>query len=99
MSSWRKKLAEILEDPRPVNYRYDELANILRRLGFEEGGRGSSHRVWRFSARDGNVHRVLLVDHGHGPLKRVYVEKMCATIRLAGLDRPLGGESSESDEQ
>jgi hypothetical protein len=85
VTSWRRRLGEVIADPKPTDYRYHELANLLSHLGFEEGGRGTSHRVWRFVDPRGNVHRVVLVDKGHGPVKRVYVEKMCTTIKAAGL--------------
>ena len=45
MGKYEKLLDQILRGTSDANIRYDELCNLLRRLGFEERSRGS-HRVF-----------------------------------------------------
>lgn len=84
MANWRKRLQHMVDDPKPVNYRYREAASILRRLGFELAGGQGSHRLWRLEIPGGSV-PVSLVDEGHGPMKSVYVKKMIQQLREHGL--------------
>lgn len=86
------------EDPRPVNYRYDDAATILLRLGFTLAGGGSgSHRLWRGSGADRKTVLVGLVDAGNGPMKPVYVKKMVQALRDAQL-LPVEDVSDDMDE-
>jgi hypothetical protein len=85
VSSWRKLLGQIVQDQRPAGYRYEELANILRNLGFETPKKsGSSHKVWRRAFTSGDTKRtvvVVLVDSGRGTVKPIYVQHMVRILR------------------
>jgi len=43
MGKYERLLDQILRGTSDANIRYDELCNMLRRLGFEERSRGSHH--------------------------------------------------------
>lgn len=43
MGKYEKLLDQILRGTSDANVRFDELCNLLRRLGFEERSRGSHH--------------------------------------------------------
>jgi hypothetical protein len=43
MGRYEKLLDQILRGTSDANIRFDELCNLLRRLGFEERSRGSHH--------------------------------------------------------
>lgn len=92
MSSWLKLLAQVAADPHPAGYRYEELANILRNLGFETPKKsGSSHKVWRQAFTSGDNKRtvvVVLVDPGRGTVKPVYVRHMVKILRENNLLPP-----------
>lgn len=68
MSQPEKVLARILQGTSDANISFDELRNLLRRLGFEERIRGS-HHIFRKSGveekinlqRDGNKAKVYQV--------------------------------------
>lgn len=92
MASWEKRLMALAADPRPNNYRYEEVTGLLGRLGFELAGRpAGSHRRWRLVVADPAVEggkrtiTVGLVDNGNGPLKSVYVKEMVRTLRENNL--------------
>lgn len=74
-------------DPKPVGYTYEDASRVLSQLGFTLGpaGHGGSHRVWRRPRGDGTFLRVGLVDAGHGPMKREYVQDMIERLRTEGL--------------
>jgi hypothetical protein len=86
MSSWRKLLRQMADDPKPVNYRYEDAARVLRHLGFAcAPSSGGSHRHWRGHAPDGSLVVIGLKDAGNGPMKAVYVKDMVSTLRGAGM--------------
>ena len=43
MGKYEKLLDQVLRGSADANVRFDELCNLLRRLGFEERSRGSHH--------------------------------------------------------
>jgi hypothetical protein len=95
MSSWRKRLAMMVADPRPNSYTYDEAATILANLGFKLAGKPKgSHRRWRLALPDPSVEGgkrtiiVGLVDRGTGPLKPVYIKEMIRTLSANNLLPP-----------
>jgi len=78
--SWRKRLKEMADDPKPCNYTYDEAVSILKALGFALAKTsGTSHRRWRVKGPSGQPITIALVDSGRGPMKSVYIKTM---IRL-----------------
>lgn len=86
MGSWRKLLDEMVASPKPNNYRYDDAVRILERLGFTlAGGSSGSHRLWKRPMPGGTVARIGLVDSGSGPMRSVYIRKLCQTLRDEGL--------------
>lgn len=84
--SWRKRLDSLMQDDRPVDYTYQDVANLLRRLGFElqPSGGGTSHRKWRL-ARLGRPSVWIGLVEGHGRLRPGYVREVQRTLRDAGL--------------
>jgi hypothetical protein len=47
MTDYRQILQSVLSGRADANIRFEELCNLLRRLGFEERNRGGSHHVFR----------------------------------------------------
>lgn len=86
MAKWEKTLKSMLNDPKPVSYRYAEAAAVLAGLGFQEPPKksGSSHRAWRYVQGGGPVY-VDLVEKGSGTLKPYLIRDMIAALRLHGL--------------
>lgn len=93
MASWKKRLAGIVDDRRPVSYTYDELASLLvRHLGFTLATpiSGSHRRFRRVVPVPGSPDflttvTIGLVDYGSGPLRPEYVKQMVLTLRLNDL--------------
>lgn len=87
MARWKKTLARMLRDTDPRNYRYEEAAAILERLGFVKAPEtsGTSHKQWRHVTRDGKVIYVGLVKKGHGTLKPYLIRDMLAALKAGGL--------------
>ena len=80
-------------DPKPVSYTYEQATTVLSHLGFSlAGSGGSSHRKWRRKVGQQPAVTIGLVDRGHGPLKRVYIEDMIRILRDAGLLAALDEE-------
>jgi hypothetical protein len=93
MTGWRKRLARLLADPRPVGYSYDDVAGLLSRLGFvlRPSRGGSSHRKWRLDRPNRPSVWIGLVE-GHGALPPGYVREVQATLTREGL---VHGEDKE----
>jgi hypothetical protein len=89
MASWRKLLAEMVADPDPRSYTYDEAAGILMHLGFLGPQKPSgSHRKFRLEVAEGGRRRgviIALVDKGRGTLKPKYILVMVQTLRENNL--------------
>ncbi len=92
MAQWKKLLARVVTDPRPVSYTYDELANLLvAHLGFVLAKGTGSHRRFRREipdpAKPGTTIGVIigLVDYGRGTLPPEYVKEMVRTLQVNGL--------------
>lgn len=85
MASWRKLLAAMLSDSRPVTYCYDDAARILMHLGFEEApNAGTSHRKWRLR-RDGRPTIIVGLVKSTGQLRKEYILDMLDTLRQNDL--------------
>jgi len=84
VSNWRKLLREMLVDPKPVNYTYDDCARVLRQLGFVLATRsGTSHRKWRHAGVGGSATVGLLDTPGFLP--REYVIDMLEQLKRNNL--------------
>lgn len=87
MASWKKRLRDLLADPKGVGYTYSEVSGLLSRLGFQlhNPGRGGSHRKWRLD-RDNRPPVIIgLVEKGHGSLPPGYIREAQRTILTEGL--------------
>lgn len=67
----------------PANWRYDEVAAMLKAFGFMVRSRGGSHRLWVHPNRPA----VLLVDKGHGKVPDYQVGQATAAVRQALEER------------
>lgn len=86
MARWKKTLAKMLNDQKPVGYSYDEAAAILSHLGFSLApSSGGSHRKWWRRIGEGTTARVGLVEKGSGTLREYQVRDMIAVLRTHGL--------------
>ena len=94
MTGWKKRLARLVADPRPVGYSYEEVAGLLSRLGFvlRPSSGGSSHRKWRLD-RPGRSSVWIGLVQGHGVLPPGYIREVQATLTREGL---LLGEDEET---
>lgn len=103
MARWKRLLGRMLHDTDPRNYRYEEAAGILQRLGYELSpcSSGTSHRVWRCLGADGKIlSLILLSEKGHGTLKPYQVRDMMAELKSKGLmpdDLETKTKESEND--
>ena len=52
MGDWKKTLAKVMNGNADANLRYDDLCNLLNRLGYISRQHGGSHRVFRMAGRD-----------------------------------------------
>lgn len=86
MASWRKLLARMAADPKPVSYTYDEAASVLGQLGFALASKGgSSHRKWRREEPGKPTVIIGLVDSGSGEIRKVYILDMIRILRENNL--------------
>lgn len=84
MSSWRKLLREMLDDPKPVTYSYDDCTRVLRQLGYLLATRsGTRHRKWRHPEVGGSS-TIGLLDMP-GPQPREYVTAMLEQLKRNNL--------------
>jgi predicted RNA binding protein YcfA (HicA-like mRNA interferase family) len=90
MGKYEKLLIQILRGSSDANIAFDDLCQLLRRLGFEEHIRGS-HHIFR---KQGVEQKVNLQRDG-GKAKVYQVKQVRAVI----VDNKLGGlETGENDE-
>lgn len=87
MGKYEKLLLEILRGKSDANIDFDELLQMLRRLGFEERIRGS-HHIFR---RDGIEEKINL-QRDRGKAKVYQVRQVRAVILRYGL----GGEEGNA---
>jgi predicted RNA binding protein YcfA (HicA-like mRNA interferase family) len=74
------------DDPKPVDYTYEDAASILKSLGFVLAtASGTSHRRWRYKGANGLVTTIALVDRGKGPIKSVYIKEMIRLLKESNL--------------
>ena len=86
MASWKKLLAAMAEDQKPVSYTYDNAASVLGHLGFAlASGSGTSHRTWRLKQPGKDPVKITLVDRGSGPMRKAYIVDMIHALRENNL--------------
>jgi hypothetical protein len=84
--NWKKALRQMLDNPNPCNYRYEDAARVLRHLRFsEEPNSGTSHRKWRLAPPDRPVVVIGLVKKGGEPMKKVYILTMVRILQENNL--------------
>lgn len=83
MSKYEKLLTRILQGSSDANVAFDDLCNLLKKLGFDERVRGS-HHVFR---RKGVIEKINL-QHDDGKAKAYQVRQ----VRNVILKYNLGGE-------
>ncbi len=80
--SWAKTLARVLRGTPDANIRFDELYQLLNRLGFAERVRGDHHIFTRSGVEE------ILNLQPRGPLAKIYqvkqVRDMIVRHRMAG---------------
>ena len=85
MGKYEKLLLEILRGKSDANIEFDELLQMLRRLGFEERIRGSHHTF----RRDGIAEKINL-QRDKGKAKVYQVRQVRAVILKYGLGEDEG---------
>jgi len=83
MSKYEKLLSRILQGSSDANIAFDDLCNLLKKLGFDERIRGS-HHVFR---KEGVIEKINLQDDG-GKAKEYQVRQ----VRNVILKYNMGGE-------
>ncbi len=76
MARWEKKLQRMAQNPKG-DWRYEELATILQRAGFEPVSRRGSHVTWKHTS---GAHRVTIQDAGSRPVLDVYVKMVVEVV-------------------
>lgn len=86
MTGWKRRLASLLADPKPVGYSYADVASLLARLGFvlRRSSGGGSHRKWRLE-RPGRPSVWLGLVEVRGTPPAGYVREVQATLKREGL--------------
>ena len=104
MPSWKKLLADMVADPRPRSYSYQDAVTVLRHLGFTPANAKpkGSHRVWRYEFRDDEGKKITtavvgLVDSGSGKLKPKYITKMIDVLQSHKLLQQAAGPEDSED--
>jgi hypothetical protein len=82
MTTYRKLLERVLSGRSDANIRFDDLRNLLARLGFEERSRGSHHVFVRAGVED----MINLQREGH-MAKPYQVRQVRAVVTKYGLDQ------------
>ena len=90
MTRHEKFLQKVLRGASDGNVGFDELCELLRRLGFSERQRGGSHRIF---IRDGMV-EILNVQPLAGGRAKAYQVKQ---VRQLILKYDLAGETPDED--
>jgi predicted RNA binding protein YcfA (HicA-like mRNA interferase family) len=83
MGKFEKLLSRVLSGDSDANIPFDDLCQLLRRLGFEERTSGSHH-----SFRKSGVRAILTLQPDRGKAKRYQVRQ----VREIILEYNLGGE-------
>jgi predicted RNA binding protein YcfA (HicA-like mRNA interferase family) len=81
MSKWGKFRQRILSGTADTNIRFDDLANYLKRLGFEERVKGSHH----IFTREGIAEQIVLQPLADGTAKAYQVRQVRGIIQKYGL--------------
>ena len=96
MTRHAKVLRRVLSGAADQTIRFDELCVLLRRLGFGERQRGTSHRIF---FRDGVAEILNLQPRAGGAAKPYQVRQVRDVILKYGLGAALDdGEGSDSDD-
>ena len=82
MTIYRKFLERVLSGRADANIRFDDLRNLLARLGFEERSRGSHH----IFVREGVENLINLQKEGH-MAKPYQVRQVRAVVTKYGLNQ------------
>jgi predicted RNA binding protein YcfA (HicA-like mRNA interferase family) len=82
MATYRKLLERVISGRSDANIRFDDLRNLLARLGFEERSRGSHHIFVRPGVED----MINLQKEGH-MAKPYQVRQVRAVITKYGLNQ------------
>jgi len=82
MATYRKLLERLLSGHSDANIRFDDLRNLLARLGFEERSRGSHHIFVKSGVED----MINLQKEGH-MAKPYQVRQVRGVITKYGLDQ------------
>ena len=82
MATYRKLLERVLSGRSDANIRFDDLRNLLARLGFEERSRGSHHVFVKAEVED----MINLQREGH-MAKPYQVRQVRAVVTKYGLDQ------------
>ena len=82
MTAYRKVLERVLSGRADANIRFDDLRNLLARLGFEERSRGSHHIFVKSGVED----MINLQEEGH-MAKPYQVRQVRGVITKYGLDQ------------
>ena len=90
MTRHEKVLQKVLRGASDGNVGFDELCELLRRLGFEERQRGGSHRIF---SRDGVVEILNLQALTAGRAKPYQVKQ----VRQVILKYGLAGEAPDGE--
>jgi len=90
MTRHEKILQKVLRGASDGNVGFDELCELLRRLGFSERQRGGSHRIF---SRDGMV-EILNIQPLAGGRAKAYRVKQ---VRQLILKYDLAGETPDDD--
>lgn len=92
MAQWKKLVAAMVADTRPLSYTYDDAAIVLGRLGFtEETPTATSHRKWTLEVPDATSpsgRRTVTIGlnaKGKRPLKPGYIREMVQTLQVNNL--------------
>jgi len=87
MGRYEKLLSELLRGRSDANIQFDELCNLLRRLGFDERIRGS-HHIFRKSGVEERIN----LQHD-GKLAKAYQVRQ---VRAVIVKYRLGGDDSDA---
>lgn len=98
MTRHAKLLARLLSGTADQAFRFDDLCNLLRRLGFSERHRGSSHHIF---AREEIAEILNLQPRGGGQAKSYQVRQVREMVVRYGLaDTPTRDpETTEPDDE
>jgi predicted RNA binding protein YcfA (HicA-like mRNA interferase family) len=91
MTRHEKVLQKVLRGTSDANVGFDELCDLLRRLGFAERQRGGSHRIF---SRDGVAEILNLQPRAGGRAKPYQIRQ----VRQVILKYGLAGEAPQTDD-